>query len=112
MARYLVSIYRPNGYDGSTESAEMREEISALNREMVAAGVRVLVGGLHVPEQGKAIRRNDEGNVFVTDGPYVESREFVSGLWVLDLESLDAAVEWGRKAAAACRCSVEVRPFH
>lgn len=112
MAQYLVSVQRPKGYDGRTESAEMRTEIGALNNEMVAAGVRVFVGGLREPDSAKALRRAEDGGVTVTDGPYVESREFVGGFWVLEVASLDAALAWGRKAAAACRCSIEVRPFH
>lgn len=112
MAQYLVNVQRPKGYDGSTESAQMRAEISALNDEMVAAGVRVFVGGLHDPHLAKSLRRVADGSLTVTDGPFIESREFVGGFWVLDVPSLEAALEWGRKAAAACRCSIEVRPFH
>lgn len=112
MAQYLVSVQRPQNYDGSAESADMRAEIAALNDEMAAAGVRVFVGGLRDPDSAKAIRRADDGSVTVTDGPYIESREFVGGFWVLQVPSLAVALDWGRKAAAACRCSIEVRPFH
>jgi hypothetical protein len=112
MAQYLVNVQRPKGYDGSTESAQMRAEISALNDEMVAAGVRVFVGGLRDPHLAKSLRRVADGSLTVTDGPFIESREFVGGFWVMDVPSLEAALEWGRKAATACRCSIEVRPFH
>ena len=46
MPQYLVAIHHPDGYDGSKEGPEMMRDIIALNKEMVAAGVRVFVGGL------------------------------------------------------------------
>jgi hypothetical protein len=50
--------------------------------------------------------------VLVSAGPYLETSEHVGGLWVLEAADLDEALEWGRKAAVACRAPVEVRPFH
>ena len=52
------------------------------------------------------------GKVLITDGPYAETKEHIGGFWVLEAANLDAALVWGRKAAVACRASVEVRPFH
>lgn len=113
MTKYLVAIHRPNGYDSSTESEAMGREISALNREMVAAGVRVFVGGLQAPGTARSLRRQADGGVLVTDGLYLkEADEYVGGFWVLEVATLDEALAWGRKAAIACRASVEVRPFH
>lgn len=112
MNRYWVSIHRPNDYDPSLENEAMGREINALNDEMVAAGVRVFVGGLHSPGEAMALRREADGQVSATRGPYLRTTEHVGGFWVLEVADLDAALEWGRKAAAACRASVEVRPFH
>ena len=112
MTRYLVTIHLPQGHDPSVEDEAMTRDIDELNDEMVAAGVRVLVGGLHGPERAKAIRAQPDGKVLVTDGPYLEAKEYIGGLWVLDVADLDEALDWGRKAAVACRVPVEVRPFH
>jgi hypothetical protein len=112
MTRYLVTIHHPEGYDPSVEDEAMTQDIDKLNDEMVAAGVRVLVGGLHGPESAKALRVQPDGEVLVTDGPYLEAKEYIGGLWVLEVADLDEALAWGRKAAVACRVSVEVRPFH
>ena len=111
MPNYLVMIHRPPGYDGNAESAAMRDEITALNQEMVARGVRVFVGGLQPPETARAVRRSATGAVTVSDGPYLESKEFAGGFWVLSAADMDEALEWGRKAAIACKAGVEVRPF-
>ena len=113
MTRYLVTIHHPEGYDPSVQEDEgMSRDIDALNEEMIAAGVRILVGGLHPPSSAKSLRAQADGEVLVTDGPFLESKEYVGGLWVLEAADLDEALAWGRKAAVACRVPVEVRPFH
>lgn len=111
MPQYLVAIHHPDGYDGSKESEEMIHDIVSLNKEMVAAGVRTFVGGLSPARDAKSLRKQGDGKVVVTDGPYLETKEHIGGFWVLDVADLDAALEWGRKAAVACRAAVEVRPF-
>lgn len=112
MKRYWVCIHRPDDYDPSLESEEMGREIDALNDAMVAAGVRVFVGGLRARGEAKSIRWRSDGEVEVSDGTYLRAGEHVGGFWVLEVADPDEALEWGRKAAAACRASVEVRPFH
>ena len=111
MAQYLVAIYRPKNYDPSVEDEAMHREISALNEEMNAAGVRVFVGGLRPESSAKALRLQTAAKVVVTDGPYAETKEHIGGFWVLEAADMDEALAWGRKAALACRGSVEVRPF-
>lgn len=112
MTQYLVAIHRPNDYDPSTEDAAMGRAIDALNAEMVAAGIRVFVGGLQPITSAKSLRLRSNGEVVDADGPYLTSGEYVGGFWVLEVATLDEALAWGRKAAVACRASVEVRAFH
>jgi hypothetical protein len=112
MTRYLVTIHHPEGYDPFTEDDAMDRDIDVLNDEMIAAGVRILVGGLYPPSSATSLRPQPDGEVLVTDGPYLETKEYVGGLWVLEAADLDDALAWGRKAAIACRVPVEVRPFH
>lgn len=110
--RFLVAIHHPAKYDGSKEDAAMGEAIDALNDEMVAAGVRVFVGGLRPETEAKSLRATPDGGVEVSDGLYLGTPEHVGGFWVLDVASLEEALEWGKKAVVACRAPVEVRPFH
>lgn len=112
MPRFLVTIHHPAGYDPSVEDDAMTRDIDALNDEMVAAGVRVFVGGLQPETKARSLRRQGDGRVVVTDGPYLEAKEHVGGLWILEVADLDEALEWGRKATVACRTPVEVRTFH
>ena len=112
MPQYLVSGYLPDNYDPSVETEATIEEIHALNREMIAAGVRVFVGGLHPVKSAKSLRAQPGGKVLITDGPYLETKEHIGGFWVLEATDMNEALEWGRKAVVACRAPVEVRQFH
>ena len=112
MIDYLVAIYRPNGYDPSTEDDAMTQGIDAVNEEMVAEGARVFVGGLRPPGEAKAIRRSADGSLSIESGLYLDAGEHVGGLWVLRVADENEAIAWARKAANACRASVEIRPFY
>src|ERR1700680_3230809 len=111
MTQYLVAIHHPDDYDPSVETEAMTHEIHALNREMVAAGVRVFVAGLSPASSARSLRAQPDGKVLITDGPYLETKEHIGGFWVLEAADLDEALAWGRKAAVACRAPVEVRRF-
>ena len=113
MPQFLVAIHHPDGYDPAVaEDEAMSRDIDALNDEMTAAGVRIFVGGLHPASSAKSLRAKSNGEVLVTDGPYLETKEHVGGFWVLEAVDLEQALAWGRKAAVACRAPVEVRPFN
>ena len=111
MTQYLVAIHHPDGYDGSLEDEAMARDIDALNEEMEAAGVRTFAGGLSPASSAKSLRAQPNGEVLITDGPYLEAKEHVGGFWLLEASDLDEALAWGRKAVVACRAPVEVRPF-
>ena len=112
MPQFLIAIHRPKGFVASDVDHEMRRAIDAVNDEMVAAGVRVFVGGLQPMDQAKVLRLQPDGELVESDGDDLSTDEFVDGFWVLDVTDMDAAMNWGRKAAAACRGDVEVRPFY
>ncbi|MEQ1901928.1 MAG: YciI family protein [Devosia sp.] len=113
MTQYLVAIHHRDDYDAFAEDdTAMQSDIRALNLEMKAAGAVVFVGGLQRAKQAISVRRKPDGQMLVTDGPYLETKEHVGGFWVLEAADMDAAVDWGRKAAMACRAPVEVRAFN
>ena len=112
MTQYLVAIHHPDDYDPSVEDEAMSRDIDVLNDAMKAAGVRIFVGGLQPASGAKSLRVRPDGELLVTGGPYLESKEHVGGFWVLEAADLDEALSWGRKAAVACRAPVEVRAFH
>lgn len=111
MTKYLVAIHHPDDFEPNSESAETHRDIADLNVAMRDQGIVVFVGGLGSVRDAKAVRRKPEGGLLVTDGPYVESKEHIGGFWVLELPDMDVALDWGRRAAIACRAPVEVRAF-
>ncbi len=111
MPQYLVAIHHPDNYDPSTEDNAMIDDIRALNKDMIAAGVRLFAGGLTSASNAKSLRKQSDSNVIVTDGPYLEAKEHIGGFWILESPNMDQALEWGRKAVLACRAPVEVREF-
>jgi len=111
MTQYLVAIHHPDDYDPSIEDETMSRDIDTLNDEMEAAGIRIFVGGLRPPTNARSLRAQPGGEVVITDGPYLETKEHMGGFWILEAADLDEALEWGRKAVIACRAPVEVRPF-
>ncbi len=111
MPQYLVAIQHPERYDGSLEGEAMMRDIDALNEQMEAAGVRIFAGGLSAASSAKSLRAQPNGDVLITDGPYLEAKEHVGGLWLLKCADMDEALAWGRKATVACRVPVEVRAF-
>jgi hypothetical protein len=111
MPQYLVAIHHPDNYDPSAEGEAMVRDIDVLNQEMEAAGARFFAGGLQSPSRAKSLRKQPGGEVVVTDGPYIETKEHIGGFWILDAANMDGAVAWGREAFVACRASVEVREF-
>ena len=112
MPQYLVAIHHPENYDPSLEGEAMSRDIDVLNEEMEAAGVRIFAGGLHPASSARSLRAQPGREVLITDGPYLETKEYVGGFWVLEAADLDEALAWGRKAVVACRAPVEVRPFY
>ena len=106
MPQYLLAGYLPENFDPSTMDEATVEGIHALNREMIAAGVRKFACGL-----GKAVslRPQPNGEVLLTDGPYLETKELVGGLSILETANLDEALGWARKGAKVSGGPIEVR---
>ena len=80
MMKYLVAIHHPDDYDPSVaEDEAMSRDIDALNDEMKAAGVRIFVGGLHPASSAMSLQPQLDGEVLITDGPYLETKEHIGG---------------------------------
>jgi hypothetical protein len=82
----------------------------AYYRALVEAGVYVGGDPLEVPETGTTISIQ-EGKRRVQDGPYADAKEQLGGFTILELPSLDAALEWAARCPAASYGAVEVRPL-
>ncbi len=87
----------------------MMEEIHALNRELIATGARKFACGISPVADAKTVRKQSNGKVLVTDGPYTETKEHMGGFWILECADINEALAWAKKAAIACDVPGEVR---
>lgn len=113
MRQYLLASYLPDNFDPSTMTEAMVRDINVLNEELIAAGARLMACGLSTPKQAKSLRVQPNGEVLITDGPYLEAKEHVGGFWILEAADMDEALAWARKGSLAGRMPGEVReiPF-
>jgi hypothetical protein len=105
--RYLVSVIdNRTGFATPTEMAA----IDAFNDRLEAEGHWVFAGGLASPSTATVVDNRDGETVF-TDGPYLESKEYLGGFWIIDAPDLDVALKLAAEGSKSCNRKVEVRPF-
>lgn len=109
MPHYLISGVLPDNFDPSVMTEEMIRDIHALNEEMDNLNMRLFAGGLEPASMAKTLRVQANGEVIITDGPYVEAKEHIGGLSVVECADMEDAIKWARKAAVVGRMPVEVR---
>jgi hypothetical protein len=109
MPQYLVANYLADNFAPSTVTEAMMEGIHALNRELIAAGARKFACGISPAGNAKTLRKQPDGKVLITDGPYIETKEHMGGFWILEAANPDEALAWARKAAIVCDVPGEVR---
>jgi hypothetical protein len=91
-------------------NASGMEALDAFNDRLVAEGYWVFAGGLAAPGTATVID-NRGGEALFTDGPFVESKEYLGGLWIIEAADLDVALKLAAEGSKACNRKVEVRPF-
>ncbi|WP_144120975.1 YciI family protein [Catellatospora sichuanensis] len=105
--RYLISVI----YD-ETDVATPDEDaaIDVFNARLQAEGHWVFAGGLASPDTATVID-NRGGKAMVTDGPFLESKEYLAGFWIIEAADLDAALDLAADGSKACNRKLEVRPI-
>ena len=105
--QYLFSVI-----DDGTGPATPTEDaaIDRFNDQLRADGYWVFAGGLGSPQPATVIDNRGAETVF-TDGPFVESKEYLAGFWVMEAPDLDVALKLAAEGSKACNRKVEVRPF-
>jgi hypothetical protein len=96
---------------GVMPSEQMFAEMGAFNEELVKAGVMLAGEGLHPSSKGKRVRFSGKDRT-VIDGPFAETKELVAGFWILQVRSMDEAVEWIRRCPNPMpeESEIEIRP--
>jgi hypothetical protein len=105
--QYMVSvIFDKAGLATPDEQAA----IDVFNDRLVAEGHWVFAGGLGGPTTATVID-NRGGEAMFTDGPFLESKEFLGGFWIIEAADLDVALKLAAEGSKACHRKIEVRPF-
>ncbi len=105
--QYLISVL----YDDSDLATD--DEMAAIdvfNDRLQAEGNWVFAGGLAATSSATVVDNRD-GTPVLTDGPYLESKEFIAGLWIIEAPDLDVALKLATEGSKACNRRIEVRPF-
>jgi hypothetical protein len=120
MAKYLLSIYQPDGTPPPAEALDkVMEKVGALLQEMKSEGAWVFNSALHPPSTATVVRFK-AGDSLITDGPYAEGKEHLGGFLIAQAADLDGALRWAKKLARALTLEgheaqgglpVEVRPI-
>jgi hypothetical protein len=105
--QYLVSVIHDSA---SLATPDEMAAIDVFNDRLNAEGHWVFAGGLAAPSSATVIDNRGEKAMF-TDGPYLESKEYVVGFWVIEAADLDVALRLAAEGSKACNRKVEVRPF-
>jgi hypothetical protein len=105
--QYLVSVI-----DDSAGLATPDEEaaIDVFNERLKAEGHWVFAGGLAAPSSATGIDNRGDAALF-TDGPFLESKEYLIGFWIIEAADLDVALKLAADGSKACNRKIEVRPI-
>ncbi|MFL6117510.1 MAG: YciI family protein [Catenulispora sp.] len=105
--QYLVSVITDKpGLATEQEDAA----INVFNDRLKAEGYWVFAGGLGGPDTATVID-NRGAQTLVTDGPFLESKEYLIGFWIIEAPDLDVALALAAEGSRACNRKIEVRPF-
>jgi hypothetical protein len=112
--QYLISVID----DGQALAADRNDSatqaemgaVDVFNDRLRAEGHWVYANGLAGPESATVIDNRGEAPVF-TDGPFLESKEYLAGFWIIEAANLDVALKLAAEGSKRCNRKVEVRPF-
>jgi len=107
MALFFFSVL--DDTTGSADGDEMAA-IDAFNEQIRADGHWVFAGGLASPSAATVVDGRN-GDAVLTDGPYLESKEYLAGFWIIEAPDFDVALRLAALGSKACNRKVELRPF-
>ena len=116
MTQYLLSLPHDTAESPTMETMDpeelqkAQEAVGGFMERLQSEGAWVFAGGLHPPAAATTVdNRGDEP--ILTDGPFVEAKEYLGGFWIIEAPDFDAAVEWAKDISKALGDRIEVRAF-
>jgi hypothetical protein len=116
MTRYMMSVYGPaerteyGSYPSEEAMNQAMADTDVFNQRLQEKGYWVFADGL-APATTATVVDGQGAEPVVTDGPYLESKEYLGGFWIIEAPDLDVALTLAAEGSKACRGTVEVRPF-
>src|SRR5262252_2907980 len=104
--QYLVSVINDTA---ALATPDEQAAIDVFNDRLQAEGHWVFAGGLGAPSSATVID-NRGGEALFTDGPFLESKEYLAGFWIIEAPDLDVALKLAAEGSKRCNRKVEVRP--
>ena len=114
--QFLLSVHGPaemgefGNYPDKETMAKAMADTGAFNERLQAEGHFVYANGLASATTATVVDGQGDTPLF-TDGPYLESKEYIGGFWVIEAADLDQALALAAEGSKACQGKVEVRPF-
>ena len=114
MTQYFLSLPHDSAEEptmATMDPADLQEvfaAVDAFNTALKDAGAWVFAGGLNPPSTATTVDNTGDTPV-LTDGPFVEAKEYLGGFWIIEAADDAAAVEWTKQASRALQSRVEVR---
>ncbi len=105
--QYLFSVIHDQA---DLATPDEHSAIDVFNDRLRTEGHWVFGGGLAFPDAATVIDNRGE-ETLVTDGPFLESKEYLAGFWVIEAPDLDVALKLASAGSKACNRKIEVRPF-
>jgi hypothetical protein len=97
--RFMVIVKADNNSEaGVLPTKEMLEQMGKFNEELVKAGVMLAGEGLQASAKGARVKFAADGKTSVIDGPFAETKELVAGYWMWQVNSLQEAIDWLKRA--------------
>ena len=116
MTQYMMSVYGPTeynefgNYSSKEEMLQAFADTGAFNEKLQAEGYWVFGDGLEQATTATVVDGRGE-QPMITDGPFLETKEYLGGFWIIEAPDLDVALRLAAEASKACKGKVEVRPF-
>jgi hypothetical protein len=114
--QYLLSVYGPaemtefGSYGDKKSMDDAMAATGVFNQKLQDTGHWVYANGLASATSATVVDGQTDPPA-ITDGPYLESKEYIGGFWIIEATDLDQALALAADGSKACRGKVEVRPF-
>jgi hypothetical protein len=95
--RFMIIVKMSPAQENVVPDPSMFEDMGKYNQSLVDAGILLAAEGLSGSKDGAIVTFRNGGKFTVKDGPFTEAKELVAGFWIIQVKSLDEAVEWAKR---------------